>query len=110
MDQRSAIRAYYDAYRTRDRSVLQRLLTPQMRHRSPFGEYYDRDRMLDEIWPAVGAVWAVDLEIFGDGPAYMVRYRHNVDASAPMAEYICFEDDRIVEIEVYLHRFPSLQA
>ena len=108
MDHRSAIQAYYDAYRTRDRALLEKLLVPKMHHRSPFGEYHDRDQMLDEIWPAVGAVWAVHIEIYGDGPAYMVRYRHNVDASGTMAEYIRFEGDRIAEIETYVSRLPLI--
>ena len=104
VDQRSAIRAYYAAFKDRDRQTLERLLMPNLRFRSPFGEYDDRDRMLDDIWPSVGRVWAVDIEIYGDGPAYMVRYRHNVEGSATLVEHVRFEGSQIAEIEVYLDR------
>ena len=107
MDQRSAIHAYYAAYRNRDRPALERLLAPNMRFSSPFGLYDDRDRMLDEIWPSVGRVWAVDIEIYGDGPAYMVRYRHNLEGSEPLVEYLRFERDRISEIHVYVGSLPQ---
>ena len=107
MDHRSAIQAYFEAFRTRDRNMLERVLAPDMRHRSPFGQYHDRDRMLDEIWPHIGLTWAVDLEIYGDGPGYMVRYRHNVPGAPAMAEHVRFDGDRIVEIEVYLSQLPD---
>jgi len=61
MDQRSAIRAYYAAYKDRDRPTLERLLDKNLQFRSPFGDYDDRDGMLDRIWPSVGRVWAVDV-------------------------------------------------
>ena len=107
MDQRAAILAYYDAFRTRNRGSLERLLAPDFHHRSPFGEYHDRDLMLDEIWPAVGQTWAVDIELFGEGPVYMVRYRHNVPGSSAMAEYVRFDGEHIAEIEVYVSRLPG---
>lgn len=107
MDPRSAIRAYYEAFKERDRQTLERLLTPDLRFRSPFGKYDTRDRMLDEIWPSVGRVWAVDIEIYGDGPAYMVRYRHNVEGSDALVEYVRFEGSRIAAIEVYVARLPE---
>ena len=107
MDHQSAIRAYYDAFRSRDRGSLEDVLKPDMNHRSPFGSYDDRGEMLDAIWPSVGSVWAVELEIFGEGPGYMVRYSHNVDPASTHAEYIRFDGDRIAEIEVYLSKFPQ---
>ena len=107
MDHRAAIRAYYDAFRTRDRRSLERILKPDMHHRSPFGSYDDRDKMLGAIWPSVGSIWAVDLEIFGEGPGYMVRYSHNVDSASRHAEYIQFDGDRIAEIQVYLGKIPE---
>jgi ketosteroid isomerase-like protein len=102
MDQREAIHAYFRAFKERDRAALEGLLTPDFLHLSPFGRFVDRDRMLDEIWPSVGQHWAEDIEVHGDGPAYMVRYRHSTGSL--MAEYVRFEDDRIAEIEVYVGR------
>lgn len=60
-----AIRRYYSCFRDRDREGLRRLLTRDFHHVGPFGEYRDRDRMLETIWPQVGGSWAEELSIFG---------------------------------------------
>lgn len=104
MDAPAIIREYYRCFRDRDLETLRGLLTPDFRHVSPFGSFDDRDRMLEEIRPHVGKSWAVDIEIFGQGPEYMVRYRHAGESTAQLAEYIRFEGDRIAEIEVFLGR------
>ena len=100
--QRQAIAAYFDCFRTQDLERLRQLLTPDFRHVSPFGEWTDRERMLATIWPSVtGDVYATDLQIYGDGPEYLVRYRHAGKSSARIVEYFRFEGDQIAEIEVY---------
>src|SRR5688500_10643923 len=105
MDHETAIHDYFRCFRERDRAGLERLLAPDFRHVSPFGIWADRDRMLDAIWPQVGRSWAVDLEIFGAGPDYMVRYRHAGEhEGGALAEHIRFEGDRIAEIQVYVGR------
>lgn len=96
------IRDYYRCYKERDQERLRALTAPDLVHSGPFGRYEDRDAMIDEIWPHVGPIWAADIEIFGDGPAYMVRYRHEGAASGRLSEYVRFDGDTIVEIEVYL--------
>lgn len=109
MDYHNAIKRYYRAYRDRDRETLRSLLTASFHFVSSFGEYRDRDAMLDDIWPAVGQTWATNLRIFGDGPEFVVLYEH---ANTPalkqppmsMAEYVRFEGDRIAEIEVFVGR------
>ena len=111
MDHEAAIRAYYLCFRDRDRAGLEQLLTPGFRHVSPFGIFEDRDRMLDAIWPQVGRTWAVDLEIFGAAPAYMVRYRQAGEhEGGALAEHIRFEGDRIAEIHVYVGRSEAAGA
>ncbi len=102
MTPEDTIRAYFNAFKTRDRETLEKILTPNFIHSSPFGHFNDRDKMLDAIWPSVGDRWAVDLEIFGEHPAFMVRYRHNVAPQPLLAEFIRFEGDKIAGIEVYL--------
>ena len=109
MDCRKAIERYYRAYRDRDRESLSLLLTPDFHFVSSFGEYRDRDAMLDEIWPAVGRTWATRLRIFGQEPEFVVLYEHESAAEADragmsMAEYIRFEGEHIAEIEVFQGR------
>lgn len=106
---RSAIRTYYRAFRDRDREALVSLLTADFHFVSGFGEYRERDAMLDEIWPDVGQAWAADLRIFGDGPDYVVVYQHETAPGVQrprmrMAEYVRFEGDRIAQIEVFIGR------
>ena len=100
MERREAIEAYFRAFRERDRGALERLLTPGFAHSSPFGRWDDRDRMLDAIWPSVGQHWAEDVEVYGEGAEYMVRYRHSTGAL--MAEHFRFVGERIAEVEVYV--------
>lgn len=113
MDHRHLIESYYRSFRERDRERLRTVLSPHFHHVSSFGDWRDRDAMLEAIWPAVGQSWAVDLRIFGDAPEFMVRYRIETSpgASRPpmaMAEYVRFEGDTIAEIEVYVGReLPS---
>lgn len=102
MNQEKTIRDYYRCFKDRDRGTLETILTPDFVHSSPFGRFDDRDKMLDAIWPSVGDRHAVDLEIFGEGDAYMVRYRHNIAPQPKLAEFIRFKGDKIAEIEVYL--------
>lgn len=109
MDYRDIIERYYRAYRERDRESLRSILTPNFHFISSFGEYRDRDTMLDEIWPAVGQTWATNIRCFGDGPELVVLYEHE---NAPglqqppmsMAEYVRFDGEQIEEIEVFVGR------
>ena len=115
MDYRGAIERYYQAYRHRDRETLRSLLTSDVRFLSSFGEYGDRDAMLDEIWPAVGQTWATKIRVFGQGPDFVVLYEHEnapgVERPAmSMAEHVRFENDRIAEIEVFVGRPIAPQA
>lgn len=109
MDYHGAIERYYRAYRERDLEGLRALLTPDFHFVSSFGEYRERDAMLEEIWPAVGQAWATKLRVFGDGPEFVVLYEHE---NAPgvqrppmsMAEYLRFHGALIAEVEVFLGR------
>jgi hypothetical protein len=109
MDYHEAIKRYYNAFRDRDRESLRSVLARTFHFVSSFGEYHNRDAMLDAIWPAVGQAWATNLRIFGEGPDFVVLYEHE---SAPgverpsmsMAEYVRFEGEQIVEIEVFVGR------
>lgn len=113
MDYRQAIASYYRAFRERDREGLRSILNPDFHHVSSFGEWRDRDAMIEAIWPGVGQSWAVNLQIFGEAPECMVRFQHeSLPGAQPptmsMAEYIRFDDDKIAEIEVYIGReLPS---
>lgn len=104
MNHEAAIHFYYRCFEVRDREGLERILSPDFRHVSPFGVHEHRTTMLDQIWPAVGRSWARDIRIFGTAPEFMVRYSLNGDAGGSMAEYVRFENEMIAEIEVFVGR------
>jgi ketosteroid isomerase-like protein len=109
MDYRSAIESYYRAFRERDLSRLRALLAPDFHFVSSFGEYRQRDAMLEEIWPAVGHTWATNLRVFGHGPDFVVVYEHEHAPGVQrptmrMAEYVRFQGEEIAEIEVFVGR------
>lgn len=109
MDYLGAIQSYYRAFRDKDLAVLQSLLASDFHFVSSFGEYRERDAMLEEIWPSVGQAWATNLRIFGDGPEFVVVYEHE---NAPgvqrppmrMAECIRFRGEQIARVEVFVGR------
>lgn len=106
MSRLDTIQAYYRCYRERDRATLERILTPDLHHRSPWATYTDRDAMLDEIWPHVGKTWAVNIEVFSNGDDYIVTYEHHSEPGAgkhegTMVERIHFSGDAIDRIDVY---------
>ncbi|MGF1670907.1 MAG: hypothetical protein ACFCU6_10685 [Balneolaceae bacterium] len=106
MNHRKIIEDYYLSYKKRDRDKLRNILTPGFRHISEFAVHTDRDRMIEEIWPHVGQSWSEDLQIFGDYPEFMVRFKvvGGDRPSRSMAEYIRFEGDKIAEVEVFMGR------
>lgn len=102
MNHHDSIRAYFNCFRELDRATLRGLLADDFRHLSPFGEFHDPDQMIEAIWPQVtGKVWADDIRIFGDGPDYVVQYRHAGESAGKLAEYFRFDGERISEIIVY---------
>ena len=112
MDYRGAVERYYRAFRDRDLEGLRALLTPDFHFVSGFGEYGERDAMLEEIWPAVGRSWATNLRVFGDGPELVALYeqRNAPGVERPpmrMAEHVRFEGDRIAAVEVFVGRALS---
>ena len=109
MDYHAAIHDYYQAFRERDREALRRALTPGFHFVSAFGEFHERDVMLETIWPSVGQAWATNLRIFGDGPEFVVLYEHETAPGAKrtrmaMAEHLRFEGDRLARVEVFVGR------
>jgi ketosteroid isomerase-like protein len=109
MNHRAIIERYFRAFRERDLEGLRAILTPDFHHVSSFGEWRDRDAMLQAIWPGVGQSWAVNLQVFGEAPEFVVRYHHESlpGSGRPpmdMAEFVRFAGDKIAEIEVYVGR------
>ena len=109
MNHRRIIESYYRAFRDADKEALRSILVPEFHHMSSFGEWRDRDAMIEAIWPSVGSSWAANLRILGEAPEFVVRYEleSRPEVGRPrtsMAEYVRFERDKIATIEVYIGR------
>lgn len=84
------------------REPLNELLHDNLTFISSYSTYDNRDRMLDEIWPHVGINKVRELQIFGNGNEFMVKYKLTGQRSSTMAEYIKFKGVKIASIEVYI--------
>lgn len=106
MDSKEIIQQYYQSFKETDKESLRETLSADVKHKSEFAIYNNRDKMITEIWPSVGQTWAEDVKIFGSYPEYMVRYTvHGGERPARnMAEFVRFTGEKISEVEVFLGR------
>ena len=102
MTKDETIRLYYKCMGEKIKDPLYLILQPDMVFTSQYAVYNDRDKMIEDIWPNVGRTKAEELDIFGTGDKYMVKYKIKGERNMAMAEYIEFRDDRISRIEVYI--------
>ncbi len=91
----ATIQEYFRCFKDRDRGTLERILTADLTHVSPFSSYDSRDQMLDEIWPHVGKTWATDIQVFDNSSEYLVYYRHEGASDATMIERFTFAGEQI---------------
>jgi ketosteroid isomerase-like protein len=101
MTQIDIIKEYYRCFSEKDKAPLYQILSPDFKHISPFAEYNDRDKMIEEIWPYVGQAIPTNLEIFISERGYMVKFKNVGAFEKSMAEYIEFNGNRIAKIEVF---------
>lgn len=75
MTDHEVIEACYQALNDRDADRLCGLLASDDTHTGPHGCVAGRSEAVTLMMAATGAVSAADVEIFGDGPCVMLRYR-----------------------------------
>ena len=99
------IRSYFEAYRTRDRAMLEDLLAPGFTFTSPRDDAIDRDTYFGWCWKNSGDVIGHDLERIveiGRGE-FLVVYLCSVLGGRQFrnAEIFKVEGEKICEVEVY---------
>lgn len=100
------IRKYYGAYESKDRSVLDGLLTNDFTFTSPNGDdHIDLQKYFEKCWTEAVRIHSFDLEkVIWNGDDAFVRYRCVATSGRSFrnAEYFKFENGKIKEIESFL--------
>jgi ketosteroid isomerase-like protein len=108
------IREYYGAYESKDRAVLDGLLSNDFTFTSPNGDdHIDLKKYFEKCWPEAGKIDSFDVDkIIGNGDDAFVRYRCLTTSGRSFrnVEHFRFENGKIKEIEVFFgagQGFPS---
>lgn len=100
------IRRLFDAYKNKQREVLENMFTEDFRFTSPYDDAIDKATYFERCWaPSIsGWIKEHDLErIFEQGDEAFVTYRclANDGKEFRNTEFFRFEGDKVREINVY---------
>jgi ketosteroid isomerase-like protein len=104
------IRQYFSAYESKNRRVLEALLSDDFTFSSPRDDHIDRASYFARCWPNSEKYRSIELEkIFANGSEAFVRYCcvPKSGASFRNTEYFRIADDKIAEVDVYFGRSLS---
>jgi hypothetical protein len=104
------VRRYFGAYVSKQRDVLEALLSEDFAFRCPLGNAIDRTAYFQECWPGSAKIRTVDFEcVLTGGSEAMVRYVATLNSGAQYrcAEYLRAEGDRLVQVDVYFGNHPD---
>jgi ketosteroid isomerase-like protein len=103
-DRLQLARDSYRAYETRDRSLIEPLLTDDFTFSSPYDVGIDRDRYFERCWPNAEALEQFDfVRLFEHGDEVVVTYECTKQDGKRFrnTEVLTFRGDRICRAEVY---------
>ena len=98
------IRRCFDAYRLKDRSILEDSFTESFRFTSPYDDGIDKPTYFERCWPNNDRIEKNSLErIFEDGDAAFVTYKCRTRDGEEFrnTEFFTFEGGRIASVDVY---------
>jgi ketosteroid isomerase-like protein len=101
------IRRYYAAYETKQRTIIDDLLTRNFTFTSPLDDAINRDTYFARCWPNSTTTRRFTLEaIVDNGAETIVQYRLETteDKQFRNMEILHFDGDKIAAIEVYFGR------
>lgn len=101
---RQVVRDCFEAYRTGDRSMIEKLIAPDMRFTSPQDDAIDRAEYFRRCWPnhEIMETNAVE-QVFVEGEHAYVTYRITMKNGREFwnTEYMTVRDGQIVETVVF---------
>jgi ketosteroid isomerase-like protein len=98
------VRGVFAAYQSRDRAVVERLLTDDFTFTSPYDDAIDRTTYFERCWPNSEPIRTFDVErIFEQGNAAFVTYKivNNDGKEFRNTEFHGFDGGKIRSVEVY---------
>lgn len=104
------VRRYFRAYESKDRKVIEDLLSDEFTFTSPHDERIDRAKYFQRCWPNSERIKAFEIEkLFDKGNEAFIRYECELKAGDRFrnVEWLRFEGHKLKEVEVY---FGSLSG
>jgi ketosteroid isomerase-like protein len=104
MKRSEAIRSYFGAYASKDRGIIENLLTDDFTFTSPYDDAIDKTTYLRKCWPNCERIRVHELErIVEEADEVFVRYLiHTHDGRQfRNTEMFVFAGDRIRHVDVY---------
>ena len=98
------VRKLFDAYRARQRSVIEELLADDFTFTSPYDDAIDKKTYFERCWPNHDRIREHDIErIFEQGEAAFVTYRMVTKKGDEFrnTEFFRFAGDRLKSVDVY---------
>ena len=104
------VRKYYAAYESKDRKVVEGLLSKDFSFTSPYDDHIDRATYFKKCWPNSENIRAFHIEtLFENDSEAMVHYELEPKSGAAFrnTEHFRFDDNKIKEIEVFFGSLPN---
>jgi ketosteroid isomerase-like protein len=98
------IRSVFAAYRSKEREVVEELLTEDFTFTSPYDDAIDKAAYFERCWPNSERIRAHTIEkMFGQGDEAFVLYKciTNDGDEFRNTEFFTFEGDQIQQVSVY---------
>jgi ketosteroid isomerase-like protein len=101
------VRKYFAAYETKDRAVVDGLLSDDFTFTSPRDDHIGRAAYFERCWPNSANVRTIAIEkLCENGPDVFVRYCQVLRTGAEFrnVELLRFESGKLTEVDVYFGR------
>lgn len=98
------IRSIFAAYKSKDRKVVEELLTDDFTFTSPYDDAINKATYFERCWPSSERIREHVLEkifVEGDEAFVLYRCRTNEGKEFQNTEFFTFDGDRIRQINVY---------
>jgi ketosteroid isomerase-like protein len=98
------IRSLFAAYRSKERKIVEDLLTDDFTFTSPYDDAIDKAAYFERCWPNSERIRSHNLErIFEQGDEAFVLYKCTTNEGNEFrnTEFFTFEGDRIRQVSVY---------
>src|SRR6266550_4296499 len=104
------VRKYYAAYESKDRKVVEGLLSDEFRFTSPYDDHIDRATYFRRCWPNSENIRAFHIEkLFENDGEAMVHYELEPKSGDPFrnTEHFRLDGNKIASIEVFFGSLPK---